>query len=120
MKRLLLCLLLIVTLAAFAAPAYAIDCTFMNPLLPLGQDPSVVYHDGFYYLVQSSGGLHITKSETLSGLGRAESVQVWTPPQGQSYSFDLWGPELIYLDGHWYIYVAAVDAPGHNAAHRMY
>jgi GH43 family beta-xylosidase len=120
MKRWVLCLLLIATLAAFAAPVNAIDCTFMNPLLPLGQDPSVVYHDGYYYLVQSSGGLNITKSETLSGLGRAESVQVWSPPPGEPYSYDLWGPELIYLDGHWYIYVAAVDSPGHNAAHRMY
>ena len=32
----------------------------------------------------------------------------------------MWAPELQYLDGHWLIYFAADDTPGHNAAHRIY
>lgn len=63
--------------------------TFRNPLLAQGQDPSVVYKDGAYYLVQSTGGnLTIAKSSTITGLGRAEPVTVYTPP-GEAYSYDM-------------------------------
>lgn len=103
-----------------ATPASALDCTFLNPVLPQGQDPSVVYQDGYYYLVQSNGTLTITRSETMTGLGRAEPVTVFEPPRGQPYSYDVWAPELHYIDGHWYIYVAATEAPGNNPTHRMY
>ncbi|MBI5668652.1 MAG: family 43 glycosylhydrolase [Chloroflexi bacterium] len=103
------------------APAHAIECVFKNPLLPQGQDPSVVYHDGYYYLVQSNAGhLTIAKSDTLTDLGDAEPVTVFTPPPGQPYSYDMWAPELFYHEGEWYIYVAATEAPGNNPTHRMY
>ncbi len=98
-----------------------IVCAFKNPLLPKGQDPSVVYHDKFYYLVQSdAGGLSIRKAANLTELGGAPKVTIYTPPPGQPFSYDLWAPELVYLNGGWYIYVAADDGPGHNAAHRLY
>src|SRR4030042_1403792 len=74
--------------------ARAIECTFLNLLIPMGQDPSVVYHDGSYYLVQSSGNaLAITKSDTITGLGRVKPVQVFVAPPGQPYSHDMWAPE---------------------------
>ena len=98
----------------------AVDCVFRNPLIAQGQDPSVVYKEGFYYLVQSNGSLNITKSSTITGLGSAIPVTVFTPPQGEDYSYDVWAPELVYLRGDWYIYVAATNAPGANPTHRMY
>lgn len=101
--------------------AYAVECTFLNPLIAAGQDPSVVYHEGYYYLVQSTAsGLTITKSDTITGLGSELSVQVYAPPPNQPYSYDLWAPELLYIRGNWYIYVAATDSPGNNPSHRMY
>ncbi len=105
-----------------ATPSHAaITCVFTNPLIGAGQDPSVVQHDGYYYLVQSSAsGLSIAKSPTLTGLATAEPVFVYSPPRGQPYSYDLWAPELVYLDGAWYIYVAATERPGANYTHRMY
>jgi GH43 family beta-xylosidase len=107
--------------ALHLAPAHAISCVFANPLLAAGQDPSVVFHDNVYYLVQSTAGqLTVARSDSITGLGTAESVTVYRPPSGQPYSYDLWAPELVYLDGWWYIYVAATVSPGNNPTHRMY
>lgn len=103
-----------------AGDARAVSCAFRNPLIARGQDPSVVYKDGYYYLVQSTGSLTITKSATITGLGSAIPVTVFTPPPGEAYSYDVWAPELAYLRGDWYIYVAATSAPGANPTHRMF
>lgn len=101
--------------------ASAVDCVFSNPIVAQGQDPSVVFHDGFFYLVQSTAGqLTVAKSATLTGLGQAAAVPVFVPPMGQLYSYDMWAPELVILEGQWYIYVAATSAAGANATHRMY
>lgn len=115
-------LALLLTLFAPALPAHAIECSFTNPLIEPGYDPSVVYKEGVYYLLQSVAGSSLTliRSETLTGLGSAQPTTIYTPPGGQPYSYDLWAPELIVLDDEWYIYVAATDAPGNNASHRMY
>lgn len=120
MKRLTLLLFCLLCLAT-ASPIQAIECEFQNPLIQFGQDPSAVYEDGYYYLVQSTAGqLTIAKSETITGLGQAAPVTVFVAPTGEAYSYDLWAPELQYIDGEWYIYVAATDAPGNNPSHRMY
>src|SRR5258708_2407330 len=64
-----------------AHAAKAISCVFKNALLDRGQDPSVAYEDGYYYLIQSNGGnLEIRKSATLTGLHTAQSITVFTPP----------------------------------------
>lgn len=122
MRRRLFCWLLLVLLSlVLLTPVGAIECAFTNPILMPGEDPSLVFHDGFYYLVQSDPGrLTIVKSPTLTDLDEAEPVVVFAPPPGKPYSYDLWAPELTYLDGNWYIYVAATDAPGNNPSHRMY
>lgn len=96
---------------------------FQNPLLEAGQDPSIVYHDGFYYFVQSAHNdacLTMRKSRTLTGLARAKAVVIFTPPPDQPYSYDLWAPELVYLNGEWFIYFAATEAPLKNQTHRMF
>lgn len=58
--------------------------------------------------------------ETLADVATAcnRAHVVWRPEQGTAYSQELWAPELHYIDGAWYIYVAADD--GNNANHRMY
>lgn len=97
------------------------DCTFQNPIIEFGQDPSVVQHHGYYYLVQSMGGsLTVAKSATITGLGSADPVKVFTPPPNEPYSYDMWAPEIAYLQGKWYIYFAATEALDNNATHRMY
>ena len=103
------------------SPAMALTCAFKNPLIALGQDPSVAYKDGAYYLVQSSANsIIIKKAEYLTDLGNAPNVTIFTPPAGQSYSADIWAPEIVYLNGAWYVYFAADDSAGDNAQHRLY
>lgn len=117
------CLLMLVVFFALQTPhpADAVTCTYQNPLVDRGQDPSVVYHAGNYYLVQSAAsGLAIRKAAQLTDLGHVPNVPVYQPPLGQPYSYDLSAPELQYIARHWYIYFAADDSPGHNIAHRIY
>jgi GH43 family beta-xylosidase len=103
------------------SPASAERGIVYNPIKPRGQDPSVVYRDGFYYLVQSENGdkeLYVYKSPTLSGIASGTRVRVWTGPASGPECCELWAPELLFLQGKWYIYYAADD--GNNANHRMY
>jgi len=92
--------------------------TFTNPIAEYGQDPWVIYHDGYYYASSGWGGLLVSKARKLQDIGVVIPVKVWTPPTGTPYSKEIWAPELHYLDGKWYIYFAADD--GKNVNHRMY
>ena len=107
-----------VATAAGAAGGEAGD--FYNIVMPNGADPFVYRHDdGWYYIAQSSrGGVVLRRSRTISGLGGGESRLIWEPTPGTPFSRELWAPEVHFLRGKWYIYVAADD--GDNANHRMY
>ena len=99
----------------------ATPMTFSNPLGD-GADPYVVQWNGMYYLVRSAGNaVWIDRSSTLENIHNStpesDSVKVWTPPAGTDYSKQVWAPELHFLAGKWYIYVAASD--GNNSTHRM-
>lgn len=95
---------------------------FNNPLGP-GADPFVIYHDGYYYMVNTTGNnVRMERAARLEDIHisnpNSSSTVVWTPPPGTHYSEQIWAPELFWLDGKWYIYVAASD--GNNATHRMH
>lgn len=94
--------------------------TFENPVARSGADPWVIQHADSYYYCQShrGTGIWVSKADRLVDIGRAKPVQVWTPPAGTAWSKELWAPEMHYLRGQWYIYVAADD--GNNENHRMY
>jgi GH43 family beta-xylosidase len=99
----------------------ATPVTFTNPLGD-GADPWVVQWNGMYYLVRSSGNsVWIDRAADLQQIHNStiesDSIQVWSPPTGTNYSQQIWAPELHFLDGKWYIYVAASD--GNNSTHRM-
>ncbi len=103
---------LVVSLSFSAEP-------FTNPICANGNDPWVVQHEGFYYYCYSGGGgINIAKSERIENICASQGTRVWTAPAGTMYSEELWAPELHYLKGKWYVYVAADD--GENANHRMY
>ena len=92
---------------------------FNNPIAPKGADPWLVKGDGgYYYCLSADGGVCVARVEHIAKLAEAQPVKVWQPPEGTMYSRELWAPELHYLDGDWYIYVAADD--GRNENHRMY
>jgi GH43 family beta-xylosidase len=96
--------------------------TFYNPIVSAGQDPSIVQHDGYYYLVQSINSdtaIAVTRSRTLTGLASGTKVTVWNRPSTTGpLCCEVWAPEILFLNGRFYIYFAADD--GNNANHRMY
>ena len=93
--------------------------TFRNPLLATGPDPWVIYQDGFYYVMHTTGGdLRIYKTKKMSLLGSSSYTSVWAPPSSGPATRDIWAPELHRINNRWYIYYAAVVAP--NNQHRMY
>ncbi len=92
---------------------------FTNPLLSAGADPWVVYEDGVYYYMHTTGrNLTIRKTRRMQDLATAEMRVVWEPPASGPYSHGIWAPELHRIDGVWYIYVAADD--GRNENHRLW
>lgn len=98
------------------SPRASQPATFTNPI-GVGADPWVVWHNGHYYwtLTDTDRGVAIWRSETLTSLGKRRIV--WRAPAKGPHSNEIWAPELHFLDGRWYIYVAASD--GNNATHRM-
>lgn len=93
--------------------------TFYNPIAQKAADPWLILHEGYYYYCLShKSGVCVARIKNIYDLNNAEPVKVWSPPADTMYSKELWAPELHYLDGAWYIYVAADD--GKNENHRMY
>lgn len=67
-------------------------------------DPYVIRHEGFYYHCYcQDDGVYISKAEKLWEIGKAEKVRVYEAKDGFC---DWFAPELHFLDGAWYIYVA--------------
>lgn len=114
--------LLFVAITIFACSSKtnpATTKTFTNPLLDHGPDPYSFYKDGYYYYTNSTqNNLTLRKTKNLADLHTAEKKVVWTPPPATMYSKELWAPEILFLDGKWYMYFAADDGNNHN--HRMY
>jgi GH43 family beta-xylosidase len=95
---------------------------FENPLGP-GADPFVIQWQGNYYLTRSQGNsVWIDRAASLQDIHSSDpgsdSALVWTAPPSGNYSQQIWAPELHFLGGKWYIYVAASN--GDNATHRMH
>ena len=72
----------------------------------------------YLYCHSLRGSIRVARSPRLQDVCREPGQVVFTPPRNRPYSRDLWAPELHYLDGRFYIYVAADD--GRNRNHRMY
>lgn len=89
-----------------------------NPIHEGGSDPWIVLHEGSYYYCYSRGrGISIAKMPSLHQL-KPKGTAVFDPPKWTEYSEELWAPELHFINGEWYIYVAASD--GYSSNHRMY
>ncbi|QHV93791.1 glycoside hydrolase family 43 protein [Spirosoma endbachense] len=92
---------------------------FQNPLLTSGPDPWVIYQDGYYYVMHTTGGdLRLYKTKKMSLLGQSQTSVVWSPPATGPVTRDIWAPELHRVNNRWYIYYAAVVAP--STTHRMW
>lgn len=83
-----------------------------------GDDPYVIEHEGSYYYCWSNGGVMVAKIDGLGNIVKDNGVRVFDRAQGGFEN--VWAPELHYINGEWYIYVAMCEGTGDNAAHRMY
>ena len=120
--------LLFAFIASFAVASSAVepgDMTFTNPIVRHGADPWVIRWDSKYYLCQAmprhgreGDGVWVTAATNLEDIGKGPDKRVWAPEPGTPHSYEVWAPELHFLDGKWYIYVAADN--GDNETHRMY
>ena len=92
---------------------------FKNPILEFGADPFVVLFEGKYYYVYSckDRSIQVSSADEIDKLNR-EGKTVFAPEDGLEYSRELWAPEIHYINGDWYLYVAADN--GNNDNHRMY
>lgn len=102
-------------------PVYSAESgrTFKNPVVARGADPWVIRWQTNYYLCQSrQDGVWVNRAERLEDIGVNHWKRVWQAPDEGPYSRQVWAPELHFLQGKWYIYVAADN--GANANHRMY
>ncbi|RDX47753.1 glycoside hydrolase family 43 protein [Lentinus brumalis] len=97
--------------------AYSRRATYNNPIKPGGgADPWVLkYGDSYYLLYTTGGNVQVTRSSNLAQWAQTGTV-VYQPPSGYT---DVWAPELHYINGRFYIYVAMAQN-GDNASHRMY
>ncbi len=96
--------------------------TIQNPIVSSANDPWVVEHDGHYYYCRSFwyfvSGVIVTELDSPYALTNEGGEVVYTGPTDTPYSSEYWAPELHYINGEWYIYIAADD--GQNENHRMY
>ncbi|MGH3727989.1 MAG: glycoside hydrolase family 43 protein [Micromonosporaceae bacterium] len=94
---------------------------FRNPL-NMGADPTLVVHNGWYYLSTTLGNrLGMWRARSLAGLVTAPETTVWRDSD-PSRNKQVWAPALYRFqrpEGYrWYIYYTASD--GVDANHRTY
>ncbi len=82
------------------------EMTFENPIIGYGADPSVYYHDGWYYYarpttVGSAQAIQISRSANVSDIGNTTAKVVFV---GDSELKSIWAPQVYFFDGSWYIY----------------
>lgn len=84
---------------------------FTNPIAGYA-DPSVTYHDGWYYYSFAKDylgqpALWMARAANIFDIGNAEPVLVWAAAgtvQTGTAVLSLWAPQLYYIQGRWYLY----------------
>ncbi|KAK3334406.1 alpha-N-arabinofuranosidase II precursor [Neurospora tetraspora] len=84
--------------------------TYTNTLIPQRADPHISKHtDGYYYFtatVPAYDSIIVRRAPTIQGLASAPETTIWRRKSSGIGSNQVWAPELHYIDGKWYIYVA--------------
>ncbi|KAK3367791.1 glycosyl hydrolase [Podospora didyma] len=100
-------LLLLAPSPTTASPA---AITYTNPLVNQRADPHITKHtDGWYYFtatVPEFDKIILRRAQTIQGLSTAAETTIWKRKSSGVGSGQVWAPELHFIDGKWYIYVA--------------
>ncbi len=87
-----------------------------------GEDPWVMSHDNnFYYCTvdRQKQKILVSKFADLDHMATAPLVEIWPKDHRDIPKYlEIWGPELHYIDGRWYVHFALHD--GRNGKERMY
>jgi len=87
---------------------------FRNANLLHRADPWVYKHtDGYYYYmstVPEFDRLELRKSRTLSGIGSAAPVVIWTKHASGIMGANIWAPEIHFINNKWYVYFTAGES----------
>lgn len=87
---------------------------YPNPFIEQRADPWIYKHtDGYYYFIATVPAfdrIEMRRAKTLAALPCAEPVTVWRKNDTGKMSNHIWAPELHYINGKWYIYVAAGES----------
>lgn len=90
---------------------------YNQPLIEQRADPYVYKHtDGYYYFTASVpeyNRIILRRSKSIKGLSNSEEVVIWNKHDLGEMSFNVWAPELHYINGAWYIYFAAGKEDNH-------
>ncbi len=125
MNTALVCVLLALTIACPAAAGRVVG-TFKNTL-DIAADPWVVKNPngkGYFYcysdcdITVDAKHVYVDYADAPYMFTHRKTNPVFDAVPGSMYSSELWAPELHWIDGHWYIYVAADN--GEQATHRMF
>lgn len=85
--------------------------TYETPWISERADPFVIRHtDDWYYFTASLpafDAIAIRKAKSLAELADVVEHVVWHRHTSGPMSFNIWAPELHYLEGRWYLYFAA-------------
>lgn len=83
----------------------------IQPIIMQRADPYIVrYAPGCYYFTASVpeyDRIELRRADTIQALADSDPVTVWKKHDSGAMSYNVWAPELHYLDGRWYIYFAA-------------
>ena len=75
---------LLLLLCAFWMTMPLFSQTFTNPIISNGADPWVIFTNGYYYFMDTTGaGVYVRQSTRMTGpngIGAAASVNVFNPP----------------------------------------
>ncbi|WGP08685.1 family 43 glycosylhydrolase [Streptomyces sp. SH5] len=90
--------------------------SFTNPAVgaPNSADPTLVYHEGFYYYVATtwSSDIVMRRSPTLAGLRDAPERLVF-----RTGGSAMWAPHLEMVGGRWYLYYSIEQSGGPRRTH---
>jgi len=92
--------------------------TFVNPVFEGNMNTFVTFHEGNYYYAHNElGKIFLRVSGDLTDLANAEPKAI-CDMEGDYGLIHLWRPNLVNIDGVWYLYTTADD--GNNDNHQLY
>lgn len=105
--------------AAQAEEADSLANTYLNPLFEKnGPDPWALWQDSMYYYMHTMATkLVLWKTPDITAVKDAPSKVIWEP-KDSSNMFNLWAPEIHFINNKWYVYYAADD--GNTDNHQLY